>query len=219
MAYNQNIPQATDQLSQSQSQLLGNFQAIKTLIDIDHVTFDALDQGKHNKVSLPVQASAPAFGASENGIYSRQSINGGTGTNINEIYLNKFNNATTNTVAMTASILSTNASPGDDSAGWSLLPSGILLKWGTATITSTSGSPVQTITFPVAVNIPAFLQCFTVQLTPRSAVAGDPNTMLYIVNIAAASFTAICTSRTTSAFTTTTMKYLAIGMPTNNWPF
>ncbi len=48
MSYQNNIPQPTDALSQSQSDILNNFAAIQTLIDVDHVDFANINQGKHN---------------------------------------------------------------------------------------------------------------------------------------------------------------------------
>lgn len=55
MAYNQNLPQATDAISDSQSGILGNFQAIKTLVDVNHVTFDdpSGNQGMHKFLQMP----------------------------------------------------------------------------------------------------------------------------------------------------------------------
>ena len=45
MAFQNNKPNASDFLSQSQDDILNNFGAIKTLVDVNHVTFDAADQG------------------------------------------------------------------------------------------------------------------------------------------------------------------------------
>ena len=61
MPYNANIPQATDILSQSQADLLNNFQAISVWVNIDHVDFGSVDEGKHNKVTFVVQSPAPSF--------------------------------------------------------------------------------------------------------------------------------------------------------------
>lgn len=71
MAYTPAIPQATDIPATSQGQILANFQGIKTLIDVDHVTFDAVGQGKHNKVTLPVQGADPVTGVGEMALYSK----------------------------------------------------------------------------------------------------------------------------------------------------
>jgi hypothetical protein len=73
MAYQANIPQPGDLLSQSQSDLLNNFMALQTLIDINHVDFASGDQGKHKWVTFPVQGAIPPAGsgflAGELGLY------------------------------------------------------------------------------------------------------------------------------------------------------
>ena len=71
MAYNNAIPQANQPLNTSQADILANFAAIKTLVDINHVTFDIPDQGKHKHVSFPLQSAAPVFAANETGLYNK----------------------------------------------------------------------------------------------------------------------------------------------------
>ena len=122
MAYKNNIPQATDAISQSQSDLLNNFAAIQTLIDIDHVDFANANQGQHNKVTFPVQGGAPVFAAGSLGLYNLAY----SGTN--QLF---FNNAAGTNYPITAS--GTTGSPVATS-GWTYLPSGMLLVWGQATI-------------------------------------------------------------------------------------
>ncbi len=90
MAYNANIPLATDQLSQSQIDINANFQALKTLIDVNHVDFASADQGKHAKVTFPAQSPAPTFILGEIGLYSFLSPI----TGVNELYINNSINAT-----------------------------------------------------------------------------------------------------------------------------
>src|SRR5438445_164595 len=57
MAYQSNIPQATDQLSVSQGDILNNFAALSTFLNINHVDFASGDQGKHKWVTLTVLVS------------------------------------------------------------------------------------------------------------------------------------------------------------------
>lgn len=56
MAYKNNIPQSTDFLSDSQLDLLNNFQQLDVSFGIDHYTYSNLtvDNGKHNKVTTPL---------------------------------------------------------------------------------------------------------------------------------------------------------------------
>lgn len=52
MAYNDSIPLATDALSQSQSEIKDNFTELKIVIDKDHETFGAGNQGEHKQTTL-----------------------------------------------------------------------------------------------------------------------------------------------------------------------
>src|SRR5437899_7348489 len=72
MTYNANIPQATDLISQSQSQLLTNFSQANTAFGIDHTAFDVLtNQGKHKKATLVEQTIDPVTLANEAAVYSK----------------------------------------------------------------------------------------------------------------------------------------------------
>jgi hypothetical protein len=211
MPYNGNIPQATDLLSSSQPLIQGNFSAIQTLIDVDHVDFASANQGKHFRVSLPVQ-SGPSFDATDTGLYSALNPN----SSQNEIYAYHYNSTGTLRTPMTASVLGTNADPGSNSAGWSYLPSGILLKWGSATVTSTSGSPVQTVTLPTGASIPAFSRIFSVLLTVSTSTSADNNNFVILQNISGigTSFNVIAVARssTLTTYVQATFQYLCIGI-------
>lgn len=156
--YNANIPQPTDEISQSQADLLGNFMQLNTYVAVDHVALNATNQGMHNQSSYVTQASAPIFGTDALGnilgIYNI--IN--SVTLVNELYVHKTSEATTAEIPFTASILSNVSAPLTDSGGWSYLPSGIVLKFGSATGLTTGSN---TITYPTT-KIPAFTQTLTV---------------------------------------------------------
>lgn len=160
MAYNQNIPQPTDLLSVSQGDLLNNFMALQTLIDINHVDFASGDQGKHKFVTFPVQGAAPVFLGGEVGLYNLLPGVPFPLTGQNELFINKSNGTN---IPITASA---QASP-----GWTYLPSGLVVKWGTAT--ANPGSTL--ITFPANVNTPAFTNIFTMLITPIGTVGSNFN--------------------------------------------
>lgn len=204
MAYNPNIPQPTDQLSQSQSDILNNFQALQTLIDVNHVDFASSDQGKHKWVTFPVQTPSPpiAFGAGELALYSFLNAT----TTKNELYINKTNQATVVQIPTTASILSTSSNPGNNVSGWTYLPSGILLKWGQATANGITG-----ISFPVSANIPVFTNVMAMFLTPYSIGITDPDTFASLSTFSAGGFSAFGSNRTTSTPALVSFQYLAIG--------
>lgn len=159
MAYNNAIPQASDKPSASQPQILANFAAIKTLIDIDHVTFDVAGQGKHNKISMPVQTATPAIVAGENCIYNKAYAT----TAKNTSYIRNQTFSGNSDIPFTASNLST-GNPVDGADGWTYLPSGILLKW--ILLTAVAGGSQ---TFDIAASIPsspAFTKIFAVFPVP-----------------------------------------------------
>lgn len=74
MPYDPNIPMPNDDLSDSQVDLLANFQQLDTSFGIDHYTFSnaTANNGKHNQVTTPVQGSHPATSANEPKFYAMQ---------------------------------------------------------------------------------------------------------------------------------------------------
>lgn len=150
------VPQAAQTLAQTQNPIRQNFLTINNAFQIDHVAYvNAADinNGKHNKVTLPVQAAVPAFIGVEDGLYNKVPAAPFPLTGISELFIHKQRNQAPGNVDIpfTASILST-ATPAVNSNGWTYLPSGLLLKWGTVPLIA---SP-QTIVYPVAANIPVF---------------------------------------------------------------
>jgi len=125
LPYNSNIPQATDQISVSQGQILGNFQAINSLINVNHVGFNVANAGKHNFVELVPQPGTPGSLAGEALIYNANFAQ----TSTAEIWFlmpqTGFNYPVSNC------ILSTNGNPGFASNGWQYGSGGTLEKWGT----------------------------------------------------------------------------------------
>lgn len=195
--YFNNIPQAGDDPSVSQPQLLANFGSIESLLNINHVDFASPDAGKHTAVNLTQQGAAPTFASPETGIFNIVSAL----TGFNETFIHKYSNngAANGNIPFTASILST-STPSAGQPGWCYLASGLIIKFGTYTTISTA---IQTITFPVAANIPVFntilwaavigrtsdgtdsvatLQTYsTVNLTAKlSALGLGPNQIFYI---------------------------------------
>jgi len=147
MAYNQNIPQATDDPSVSQAQLLGNFLAIKQLVDVNHGTFSAADEGKHKYVTLPQQAAAPATAALEMALYVKD--NGGVPTP----YIRQQSSGTE--YNLLTQYAGTNP-------GWARLPGGLIMKWGTQSVSITGDGYV---TYPVGATIPVFTTVLSAQVS------------------------------------------------------
>jgi hypothetical protein len=194
MAYNSNIPQATDQLNVSQGDILANFQEIATYVAVNHVAFGAADAGKHKWVTFPLQGSAPAFAAGEEGLYNKAL------TGVSELYVHKQYNGGTAEVPMTASILSASA-PVSGGAGWTYLPSGIYMAWGSVTL---NGNTTVTLANPPA------NQILNISLTPITGSSSYVDAQVVINAIVSNSqFTAVGTIGGVS--TNINCRYLVIG--------
>ena len=84
MAYQPNIPLATDRLKDSQADLLGNFQELNTYLNVNHTAIDGTaDQGKHNMVTLVPQAFIPATTIGQLNLFSGLD----TVTGLTQLYL------------------------------------------------------------------------------------------------------------------------------------
>lgn len=142
--WNGNIPQPTDQLNNSQPALLQNFQAIEQLVSVNHFDFNTANVGKHTQVTLPENLAPTPTVIDTANIYSQLSPL----TMHTELYWQRENNPPDPTAAQiiqwTGGLSANN--------GWTYLPSGMLVKWGSAT---TNAVPY-TVIFPMAGNIPGF---------------------------------------------------------------
>jgi|SRR6267142_4019572 len=145
-----NVPLAGQDLLTTRDAISGNFSVINTAFTVDHVSYNLTGQGKHNKITLPVQGVAPTFAAGEEGIYNLP-FNNGTNTK-NETFIHKQTLAGTADIPFTASSLSSTA-PANNQPGWLYLPSGHQLRWDTVNAPST-GNNIITIraSFPAFTN-------------------------------------------------------------------
>jgi hypothetical protein len=196
MTFNPNIPQATDRFPISQGQLLTNFTALNTIFGINHVALNAAaDAGKHNFCQFPEQGAAPGTAANEGAIYTK---NAATGTT--EAF---FQRESSGTELQLTGINGTNVA----AAGGTLLPSGLIIKWGTATVSNGN-----TVTFAVA---PAFTTVYGIYPGILNAGgAGVVNEAIYIRSFTANNFVVTCTRRTSLSAIPGTMNimYYALGV-------
>jgi len=174
-----NTPLAAQRISDSQPLINQNFTVINTAFSVNHVQYNdpSGNQGKHNCVVFPTGATVPTFLANECGFYLAQPTNTGTLPTyaLNEIFINKLIvGGAAQTVPMTGSILSTTVAVTNPTglAGWTYLPSGLLLKWGLTPAIPSAATPPSYLNFtiPSSANNPAFANLFHVQLT----AAGTP---------------------------------------------
>ena len=190
MAYTANIPQPTDQINNSQPQLLANFQSIDTLVNVNHVNFDdpSGNQGKHKWSAYPGPSPSytPPVVAGEVTLFNSLD----TTTGVNELTIIKSNG---NQVFATESILSPNTPPTQLGIGWTRFPSGILMVWNVTNSAVTTGKvinilPANEATF-LTTPPPAFTVLSAVYLYPyypsltvgQTATTGSVN-LVNIVN-------------------------------------
>jgi len=148
LAYNQNIPQPTDQLKVSQADILANFQALKTLIDVNHETFGATGEGKHKFVQMPEQGAAPTTAANEGGLYTAE----GATTAVSQLYFRRENDGIK--IPITEGTL-----PGVNfgiTNGFAFLGSGLLLKFGNVNVASIPANSILTKDIDISATGPAF---------------------------------------------------------------
>jgi len=209
MAYIYNIPQPTDQLSVSQGQILGNFTALGAIAGNGSASSSALNSTSgFNWLYLPPQGSTPPAGAlftaGNVGLYSAND----SVTGKNELYINKTNNSGVVQIAATESILgTTNPIPGSfGGTGWTMLPSGLKLVWGTD-VGSNSG--VKTVTLTGA-------QIFAhTILSVQTTIFGNSSSMVQalirVQSIGANTFNVVVTNITSTAYDNSNFMYFCIG--------
>lgn len=121
MAYTENIPQSGDNPSDSQPLILANFEAISSLVEVNHVGFNTGDSGKHNFMQMPEQGSAPTTAANEGALYTKE-VSGAT-----ELFFRRESDG---------SELQLTGAETSGANGFFEFPGGIKLIWGTATTIS-----------------------------------------------------------------------------------
>ena len=208
MAYQNNIPQATDRLKDSQSDIQDNFAEIETLVTVNHVDFGNPDQGKHKWVTFPVQGGAPSFATGEDGLYNLPYNNVGSGGPqlLNELFVHKqVAGGASVDIPFTASILSQDAAPLSGANGWSYLPSGILLRWANVTGTGPDTVTMDTATFP------GFNTLYNVIITPVPTGPSFDLAVSFVSIASPNSFNVFVSKRTSTSATTGSFNFLAVG--------
>lgn len=126
MAYKPNIPLATDELDTSQADMLGNFQAIRTLIGVNHGNFGTSVEGKHTFIEFPVQVADPVTIPQEVALFCK---NGPT-SGVPELSFKR----ETPTAAPPGEVIVFTEGSAAGGTGYSRLPSGILIKFSSFAI-------------------------------------------------------------------------------------
>lgn len=156
MAYNPNIPQPNDQISQSQDDILQNFQALNPAY-INSLPY----------VLLNDQALSPATSATQVALYAKTS----TG---DQLFFRRESNG--QEIPFTQKGIRLDGGPSDNRHVWSYLPSGILTMSGSV-VSGASGAA--TVTFAAVASFPGFNAAFfpIVTATLFSGIAGSNSTV------------------------------------------
>jgi hypothetical protein len=130
MALN-NVPLAGQTLGQTRDQINDNFSTIATAFVQDHVDYNVSGQGKHNKITFPLQSSVPTFLMNEIGLFDQNAaftpVNPGLGAptvSIPDIWMAR---GTANPFPITGFNYTSNVT---GSTFWTFLPSGLKIIGG-----------------------------------------------------------------------------------------
>lgn len=164
--YQSTIPQPTDAFSQSQVDILNNFQALEDFMTVNHYDPNDPNYGKHSLIQFPVvQGADPATAAGEMALYTKNV------TGAPCLFLrNQSSGLVTNLSLYTVS----------GGATYTYLPSGILIQFGIASVSSASPT---TISLPVSystINYCIQVTIGSVSTNPAAIVGYDSTTGLAV---------------------------------------
>lgn len=187
MAYNSLIPQPTDRLKDSQPAILGNFTALSSF--------------GVGYCDMPAQGATPVFAVGNDGLYTFLNPT----TAVNEIYIHKQSVDAPTEVPFSASKMSNTAIASCDN-GWSYLPSGLLLKWGSMNMTTATVAVTPTVTS----GGPNFNRVFRVMLSgfDSSTAVNFTCGQRTVADNTTGNFTAYASNPSA----TTSIRYLVIGV-------
>jgi hypothetical protein len=144
MTYTSNVPLSGQTLGATRPLIETNFQQIATVMAVNHEAFNASGEGKHKFVQLTHQGSDPATAASEVVLYNKL----GAGPAEQDLFMRA---QSSSDIYQLTRVDNTNfakfaTSTGGNSSGWTFLPGGMLLQYGSGSATPVSSN----ITFPKA---------------------------------------------------------------------
>lgn len=139
LGYQSNIPQPDDSFSKSQEDLLNNFQTLNIGFNKNHEDLNKPnDNGKHKFLNMPSQESAPTTTATEGALFTKD-VSG----NPCLFFKEKSNGSELQiTNAFTA-----------NSTGNIVIPGGIRLSWGNATVVLTQSGTISPTGIATILNI------------------------------------------------------------------
>jgi hypothetical protein len=141
MSYDQNIPQPTDNLSQSQGDLLANFQQLDTSFAVEHTAFSVNSNvGLHKQITFPAMPSViPSPATTFSAMYPNKDS---TSTNQEMFWANALFKGATAIQVTNSALLAT--------AGNGMMPGGLEIRSGSASANGAGFPNNFTPQFPVA---------------------------------------------------------------------
>lgn len=133
MSFTPNIPFVGQSLGNSRTQVLNNFASLRTQTAANHADVNDANAGKHTFIQYVVQGSDPSTAANEVARYTKL-VSG-----VAREFLRLPSNGSVFQVSGPAPVVGAN--------GYTFLPGGLLMQWGTRAGSSSSSNAV---VFPVA---------------------------------------------------------------------
>jgi len=203
MAWDPNKPANADLVFNSvgSTAIRNNFSAIDTAWDINHVGIGDTNQGKHSYVHLR-EGATPTTTTNEIAMFCVDSTLTSYGT---ELYYRRESNGTVMPITEANRIAGVTGPT--LTVGWTMLPSGILLKWGSV---NTVGGDAN-IVFPTTASDKPFTAAYRAFLTPRDSNGGDSDVAIRLMNFTTTTLSYYGSPRTTTGAKAMTFDFLCIG--------
>lgn len=195
MTFTSGIPQSGQSLGQTKQKIQDNFTNYNNLISVNHVSPNSGGQGKHKFCEFPSQSTSPATTVGEIAIYSR------TPAALAEWFLQKENQ-----IAGAADIQLSRLDKGVHAAtaGWTFLPGGLIMQWGSTGAVNGSFTTVYTAHSGIAFTTTTYLVLLTCD------DPGAPATPIPSFTVNSGSYSPTQFSGTTNR--AISLNYLAIGV-------
>jgi len=166
MTWDNTTPTAGQSLGNSRPTVLAKFNTLQTAIQTNHGDITTADTGKHTFIQWVVQASDPTTAAGEIARYTKL---------VSSVAYEHIRQPSDGTV-----IQMTGKSPIISANGSTFLPGGLLLQWGTSTVTGTLS-----VSFPIAFSTAPY----SVQITQYNTAGSSVREFFQVSLVAAATFT------------------------------
>lgn len=166
MPYQTTKPAPNDYLSQSVNDIQGNFAQANTTMNIDHYPFNDLtaNNGFHKQVRMPELAVKPVVAANQGALYTKEA------QTITNLFWEQENGT---------EVQMTNIAPVNSASGYTFLPGGMLMQWGTQGASSASSVAV---TFPVEFKLAGVANVpYSIQVIPIRAATSPGDTFMVVV--------------------------------------